>query len=424
MTDDSIYIQHLGCHLHVGSFVLSPSNNHEEYKAQQVIGRIIWIKRTASEQEKECTVDVLLYVLVPDKSENLTTPLLRHITIITEHTSKMTINTKDIEDIAFVFHVDSPLLSQVSIHGMGNVFVTRDFHIPNFLLRNEISSQNFPILTSNYSQRIWNSLVLIQHTLRRLLSKYGMRQKLRQTEKIHVSEELWNFVLRKTSQGNTIRKCQTNRIIQVLTNGCRCHSVREKKSSLLIRFETHVQLSRLCSLLGETVIMGIRKPRPRVNQPREIGENEVINIVTGSSFSDGPTFKKSTKRTGIDFEYDGMYLQIVARYDRYLLSVNRETGHALNCPSDHLQRVLKRVGSNAFGAGDDVQSESSQSSLVGLLFRQTSRLFKIVSVPSDELLPIEALCMRAPFHERLDVGKVFPFHSRTLVETEVDNYLK
>jgi hypothetical protein len=389
-TQMGVSIPHLGCSLTVGSTILLHSG--QVAKIVEVPGKdsflLVSLYKTTSE---------------PSMAAN---PLLRFASTVTRSAEiRKSISIEEIMEIAFVFNAQSPLLDQASLEGMSGVFVTTD---DKDYIRPELRSEYDKF---SYHERIWHGMMFIQQTLRRLMSKYGSKQKLRQTEKFRMDNELWRYILRNVGVHKNEMSAnisESRQTLQVITTGGRCHSSKDKKNSFILRFVTPSQLCIFCRLFGELSVIGIRKPRPPLDQSREILENDVVNVVVASHTQ--AVFKRHSVQNGVDLEYDGVILRLVVRYSRYILLVHPATGEVLKCPSERLVKILQRED---LRPGRIIELDSDQS-LCGLHFQYNNSTYKITRVPSTPL-PIEAIC--------LSDGTIGFFSNRELVEAEVDRYL-
>ena len=399
----SVHVRHLQCDIIVGTSVML----REGY----TVGRIIGFEMT----EKSLTVEANMELYEKVADAGYADPALRYVTTFKRSSNHKVVSIEDIASVVFVFNMKSDVLKEASVQGMENVFLTTDPE-DKYSLCSELSSADGQF---SYVERMWQGLVYLQDILRRMLSKAGAKQKLRQSERVHISNEVWRFfVQRVTEMDDELlwQTTETRRVFQKVSNGGRCSTERTKKKSFFLRFETYEQLSYLSNLLGECCLFGIRKPKPRLNEGREIGELDTINVVIGQP-TPSPIFKKSTKSTGVDFEYCGAYVRITVRYRKYTLKVDRTTGDVLKCPSAHLRTNLKRVDTRIATTAN----EHSTKTLVGFNFRLNACLYKVTK---DLLIgPIEAICLKAPFHRKGDEQKVLSFPDRAEVEAEVDNYL-
>ena len=415
-------IPHLGCHLPVGSTVLLRSGQ---------VAKIVGIRsnnidnkpKKASDDESLSPDDrsgtkvlVTLYKNIAEPINMMANPTLQFVNMLVRCTEEAkSVSVNEIEEIVFIFNTQSPLLEEVSLQGMKGIFLTNEDEDE---IRAELQRATDKF---TYHERIWHGLVGLQQTMRRLISKYGMKQKLRQTHNSPVSNEFWSYILRNTGAGEKnemrVEKSAVRQIVQVVTNGARCHSTGPSRRSFILRFVTNSELCIFCGLLGECALIGVRKPRPKLNDSREILENDGVNVVVGSH-NRPPDFKRHTVKNGVDFEYDGVNLRVVIRYTTYFLKVHPATGEVRMCPSARLVRILRREDTRStYPVPDD---SDLASDLLGLHFNSDNCMYKITKVPSDPDRPIEAMCLSGAETRE---GCVFLFPDREEVEAEVDKYL-
>ena len=204
------------------------------------------------------------------------------------------------------------------------------------------------------------------------------------------------------------------------------------------------------------------KKRPPVSEEAltNLQENNTANVVTG--IEQAPDyFVRATKKTGIDFEYDGHEMRIFCRYEKYIYQViqNQETRRfePNKCPSEHLFQLIGRqlwrflceslffksflpalgqdvsAGCQSTSTYEKALSPRHQTSTAtctikaGYMFIHEDVVFKVTKVPSASLQnsPLVVKCTRvlSKTSNKYQKGNSYEFTDWDLVQELTQKYI-
>jgi len=128
--------------------------------------------------------------------------------------------------------------------------------------------------------------------------------------------------------------------------GLKRRKIQRQSPCHIFRYETNEQLLILRKILGWSVTYGLRKKPPRLRdaESQTLERNDIANVVIGSDQVEQP-FTRYTNKRGIDLIFDGMYMIVCIRYEKYIYDHDR-SGRPINLPgnSTDLEQFITRDG--------------------------------------------------------------------------------
>ena len=244
---------------------------------------------------------------------------------------------EDIMDVCFVFHVDDVENGIVNGQGIYNCYVYR-YHYSVITVDGENTKQLtvqeyvpcFPCEVESYrankskyctASNLWYSMSNLQDEMFRILNRYGDRQQNRYRQKFPFGEVFWDYLKFRTRGVVTEVEVPSHQYRSMLTQGIRRHTVRVKNKrqrTYMLRFESTQQLECLRNILGNTVTIGVRKRRPKIDASDTVRPSTILNVVAGRDNPDD----NDCSVTRIDFVNNTHDAHILVLYEDYILNSN------------------------------------------------------------------------------------------------------
>jgi hypothetical protein len=277
---------------------------------------------------------------------------LRHLPEVVQTEEMQLITSSDIMNLAFVF-------TPTALKDSCNLFFTCQGMAIAFIVRSRYQEQvglELPMLTEVppdhclpfpssyigsgyydcYPRRMWNSVMCLKLELTKLLGRYSHLQGLYCKEACRLSNftpETWGFLrwqfhdIFEDADCGMSTRIRRHRLTEA---GLVVKAVRVIKRCTVLRFETKAHLRRLCGVLGESATAGQRCRLPKISTPKNLWQNDIINVVCGADTAKAGAFSIRTVHDGIDLEYDGCSeLFLTVRYRRFTYSAN-----SISMPAD------------------------------------------------------------------------------------------
>ena len=332
---------------------------------------------------------------------------LRHLPEIVQMAELRVISSDDIMNLAFVFtHLvlkDSCSNLFFTCQGMANAFIVRFRYQEQGAaeLRKLIDVPDgyclpFPSSYSTntryhdcFPSRIWNSVICVKLEMTKLLGRYSHLQGLYGKERCRVSNftaEAWGFLRWQFDDLFDDASCGMSTRIRrhrVTESGLVVKAAQVSKSCTILRFETKAHLRRLCNVFGESATAGQRCRLPKVSSPKDLWQNDIINVVCGSDAQE-PAFNTKTVRDGIDLEFDGCSeLFITTRYRRFTYTANSLV--VAECDPMLYALILRRDPYN-IDDHESAQEESEGMIVIGSEFEDCDGcVYRVVCVDSNHV---------------------------------------
>jgi hypothetical protein len=320
----------------------------------------------------------------------------RSMTEICQSTVMKILPVHSIRRIAFV--VPALGLARSQFHwcgGMSNAYVVRLRKHPStgFSAFSEFETC-FPsqhpeqsMHASCYVERVWNGLNIVSVMLTKTLNRCSEKQGEYTSKTLKYPffmPAAWAFIIQSVADEVTPRSHHVTISSLNVGAGLVRKKVRRSLQGTILRFETESQLAKLRSLLGASITYGTRQKQPGVEAPSLVlRENDTVNVVVGSSEA-SETFSRRTARQGVDLVYDGLHIQVVVRYVKYVYLVN-DKGYPRDCPSRDLASIILFFQKDV----DDEENDDNDNGncndafIVGASFSKTGRLYTITAICGD-----------------------------------------
>ncbi|MGK3757210.1 MAG: hypothetical protein ACI8RD_009524 [Bacillariaceae sp.] len=252
------------------------------------------------------------------------------------------IDTSAITDIAFVFQHDE-LIKYPALKGMDNIFFVRynsdgsdnktvlpfaKHYMDKFVKENEHCHQIVQDITADklasvysltaasfidYCQDVFTSLLSIKKKVSTILCRTSAEQGMDATMKDHVEgvpPHVFHYICRKSLKVSSANSNRLKYDIQ-LWNDLSYRKMKRKCPQQLISFIDNDDLDKLVKIFGKTILIGIRKGKPRVSDidGKAVQPNDTFNITLPRSLSKG-------NYNGISFLYceELRSLRIIVHY--------------------------------------------------------------------------------------------------------------
>ena len=176
------------------------------------------------------------------------------------------INSNNIEDVAFVFHTDILEHVLVNCAGMRNVFFTRfkydsanqliavnrDDHLP--------FNCNFGI---SFPKRIWHSILIVKEKLKVLMNHRRQLQQCRQSETIPFSLEAWVYFIKRLTPSTLFHSFLKVQSKKKQYCDLSLETKAAPKTFELLRVENESSFTCARELLGLTLSIEVRSDPPK-----------------------------------------------------------------------------------------------------------------------------------------------------------------
>eukprot|EP00978_Attheya_sp_CCMP212_P024413 scaffold76578_cov23-Attheya_sp.AAC.2 len=216
------------------------------------------------------------------------------------------IDVSAIRDILFVFRPETVQQGEegslpIECQGMERAFLLRYREIERGIFEAIQPSLCNPFASKYLSFRIWlpecsphRAWVAIDAVRRTRVQKILCRKTEKQGTDfcrgrgtVPMPTDSWEFICQclPTMQRHSF---ESIRVQAILRSGFVYQTFRSKKTNECVRFETCESLEIFKRLFSDTSIIGVRKPRPKIDSPRAcLAENDHCNVV--------PTYEKPLK---------------------------------------------------------------------------------------------------------------------------------
>jgi hypothetical protein len=172
--------------------------------------------------------------------------------------------------------------------------------------------------------RAWVAIDAVRSRVQKILCRKSEKQGTefcRGRGTVPMPKDSWEFICHclPTMQRHSF---ESIRVQAILRRGYVYQTFRCKKTNECMRFETCESLKLFKSLFSDTSIIGVRKPRPKIESPRAcIAENDHCNVIptyenTFELQVEGMTFSRRSNKFGLDMTFDGTDVTINVRYKR------------------------------------------------------------------------------------------------------------
>ncbi len=333
--------------MYVGSYVIIEGHHLNENELKNRNGHVVI--RIMSQNDNNNTIHgrvfIPLYTILDrvEESDNLGNPVDPIQTGIPAGIEELVSTTKyveacpqDIIDVCFVFHMEDVENGVVNGQGIKNCYMYRyTYNLPEVPAKQQLTHVEytpcFPSQMEEYTAEhspsctgftLWKQISRLQDELFKILNRYGERQQTRYRQKFDFDATLWRYLVYRTQgivEEVNLSTAKGN-IRSMTTKGLKRHTLREnsKKKPTMLRFETFSQLKCLRSILGNSVTIGVRKRRPRLEDSDTLVPPTTLNIVVGKDDSNNPI----TVLTRIDFINSQKDSHFIILYDDYNLNHN------------------------------------------------------------------------------------------------------
>ena len=253
-------------------------------------------------------------------------------------TTKYVVATpQDIIDVCFVFHMEDVENGIVNGQGITNCYTYRyRYNCEETVMQQLTNVEYTPCFPSEMEEytgehspsctgsTLWYQMSSLQDDLFRILNRSGERQQTRYRQKFNFGTTLWRYLKYRTEgivDEVELSHAKGN-IRTITTKGLKRNTVREKnkKKPTMLRFETNTQLKCLRSILGNSVTIGIRKRRPKLEESDTLLPPATLNIVVGNNADNKKN--QSLPLTRIDFINSQKDSHLIIFYDDYNLNHN------------------------------------------------------------------------------------------------------
>jgi hypothetical protein len=243
----------------------------------------------------------------------------------------------DIQDIAWVFHIDTLEHYWVNCAGMSRVFYVQYRYDQDLNWSKVLRNDHSPFSTASsqsYPSRIWFSVLNIIKRFHLLMSDKRQLQFLRRTDTTFFPMESWCYISRALfAPGNHFCFDQKIAKKQMFADLSLC-KVSVLSKTIAIRIATPEDMRIARELFGMTFCVASRNEYPSVRDPpRKLLQNNVVNIVRvdGNTPTYRRNFQACVTEHGADlvFEADRQRLRLRVRYD-YVSADNEDLCNLLN----------------------------------------------------------------------------------------------
>lgn len=340
--------------LNCGSFVVV----RDEFTQRCTVGQIYQTPKIR-EEDGHTQKNFIMRPLVP--VDSLPTSLRKQLPQITDGPGlglqelvicsgkDIEVPTKDIVDLAFVFHPnDVHLQYAISLYGMKNAFVCRACFV-NDEIHATVNYDSIPIslyARDSYHGRIWKAIMRVRAGLYNTLNRSLIYQGCKRVSRTHLDSACFYHFVDSVDRflkesGNGAMKRHTFFEKKKCTGAVPIYAAKSEMVShlcYLIRFETESQLSALRNVIGAFATTGVRRLRPKKGETAPITTNQTINFVRPQD-EEEVHFKKISKRNGIDVKWcsDETCL-IIVRYSHMKMSTDNSGN--LDIPMDNYHSSL------------------------------------------------------------------------------------